>query len=163
MGAEVPEVVPQGDVHGPTGLELERGQGVDRFEDLPGLEDPLGVVGRTAHGHREDPSPGHDAGRKQLESYIQLEPSDIAVLSILGELCYHTNDYQTALSYLEQYLRHQPTDYRALMLLSDCYLNMGHQDSALVGYQKVLQLEPGYQPASDRIIELGQTVNTFES
>jgi hypothetical protein len=38
--------------------------------------------------------------------------------------------------------------------LAECYLLMGHTDSAILGYRRVLQLDPRFSKADDRLAAL---------
>jgi Flp pilus assembly protein TadD len=54
--------------------------------------------------------------------------------------------YLEAISLLEQALTAHP-DLETLLELADCYRQMGAQDSARLGYERVLQVFPGHPRA----------------
>jgi cytochrome c-type biogenesis protein CcmH/NrfG len=59
-------------------------------------------------------------------------------------------------------LQKYPSDVAALSRLSDCYLQLGHTDSALLGYRRVLQIDPAYTPAQQRLEKLLNSADSGE-
>lgn len=76
------------------------------------------------------------------------------IASILAGLYFGAERYSDALGLLEEQLRSKPTDVSTLFTLSECYLKMGHEGSAIIGYRRVLELSPGFEPAQKRLTEL---------
>ena len=75
---------------------------------------------------------------------------------IIGDLYSKLGEFDLAISYYEKYLQAIPHDPLAMYNLSECYLNMGHRDSAILGYQRVLQLDADFKPAQKRLTELAE-------
>lgn len=88
---------------------------------------------------------------KSLARYAELNPRDMAVVPVLGDLYAKLGKYKEAISFYEKSLMMNPQDTLVLFGLSECYLNMGHIDSAALGYQRVLRLDPGFKPARQRL------------
>ncbi len=81
---------------------------------------------------------------------------------VIADLYSSINDHRKALTYYERYLQKYPSDVAALSRLSDCYLQLGHTDSALLGYRRVLQIDPAYTPAQQRLEKLLNSADSGE-
>ncbi len=93
-----------------------------------------------------------------LEKYIELEPDQYEITALLGDLYKNLNDFGRAIRFYERYLKTYPTETRVLFSLSECYLIMGHSDSAILGFNRVLQIDPDFKPAQQKLLELQQPV-----
>jgi len=89
-----------------------------------------------------------------LSRYSANLDQEPEIARVLAELHSKTGDYQEALSHYEQFLSRCPADHKALFGLSECYLHMGHSDSASLGYRRVLEIEPNFEPARARLQSL---------
>jgi tetratricopeptide (TPR) repeat protein len=89
-----------------------------------------------------------------FRKYIAQHPEDSEIYSIMADLYSRTGDFAAALPLYEKSLRVNPGDYEAVFNLSECYLNLGHEESAKVGYYRVLELKPDFEPAQKRITQL---------
>ncbi len=78
---------------------------------------------------------------------LASEPDDYSVFSEAGELCSTYHLYASAISFYEKYLQRQPRDVIALHNLASCYAQTGNYDSARIGYDAALHIDPGYQPS----------------
>ena len=58
---------------------------------------------------------------------------------------------EKALQLYEILLNIEPNNERLLLTISDCYLLMGHEDSAVVGFERVLSLVPGHKFAQEQL------------
>jgi tetratricopeptide (TPR) repeat protein len=92
-----------------------------------------------------------------LEQYIELEPNQPAIWRILGDLHTRTGNFESAIVYFERCLKENSSDPVTLFGLSDCYLHMGHRDSAILGYRRILDLDPNFAPARQRLEQCEQT------
>ena len=96
-----------------------------------------------------------------FEKYIELSPDEAGIYQLVADLYFRQADFSRALANYEKHLAQNPVDARAIFAVSECYLHMGHRDSANIGYQRVLQIDPGCQPARERLEELsGRIVTT---
>ncbi len=93
-----------------------------------------------------------------LNKYIAMNSDDPQMRKILGDLHLGCSQFSEALAHYEHFLGSCPQDTGALFGLSECYLNMGHSDSALMGFKRVLELDPGCEPARKKIESLNQPV-----
>ncbi len=96
-----------------------------------------------------------------FEKYIELEPDRYEILPLLGDLYQNMNDCSKAMNYYERYLKMYPTAAGVLFNLSNCYLIMGHKDSAILGFTRILQIDPKFKPAQDKLLKLRQTVEKY--
>ncbi len=67
-------------------------------------------------------------------------------------------DYSSAISHYERYLAKAVATPIILHRISDCYLYMGHRDAAILGFQRALALDPGFEPSLERLRQLEQVV-----
>ena len=96
-----------------------------------------------------------------FEKYIELEPDRYEILPLLGDLYQNMNDCSKAMNYYERYLKMYPSAAGVLFNLSNCYLIMGHKDSAILGFTRILQIDPKFKPAQDKLLKLRQTVEKY--
>lgn len=94
-----------------------------------------------------------------LQKYLELEPDQIQFAQILGDICCELSWFEKAISYFEKYLAAAGAQAPAIFKLSECYLQLGHRDSAIVGYRRVIGLDPDHQPALERLAEYSVPVN----
>jgi tetratricopeptide (TPR) repeat protein len=95
-----------------------------------------------------------------LEHALAVSPDQSEIVHIIGDLHRQGGRFEQALAYYERYLVSHPADLLALFHLSECYLNMGHTDSAIMGYRRIIQLDPGFKPAQERLAALAQAGQT---
>ena len=93
--------------------------------------------------------------------YIESNPEDPEIVSIMADLCLKVGDFKAAMPLYENSLRRTPTDYSAIFNLSECYLNLGHEDSARIGYNRVLELNSDFEPAQKRLAQLEEISTTL--
>ncbi|MDZ4722880.1 MAG: tetratricopeptide repeat protein [candidate division Zixibacteria bacterium] len=96
----------------------------------------------------------------RFNQYLKLQYDDLTIQALVADLYCSLGHYQSAIKHLEYLLGRQPSDIHALLSLSDCYLNLGHPDSARMGYQRVLLLDCNCERARQRLQELATSVET---
>jgi tetratricopeptide (TPR) repeat protein len=87
-----------------------------------------------------------------------MNSSEPQIGKIIADLYLGCGQFFEALAHYEEFLGFFPHDTGALFGLSECYLNMGHSDSALLGFKRVLELDPGCEPARQKIESLAHPV-----
>lgn len=95
-----------------------------------------------------------DGACTALQRYIKSHPEAVEITNMLADIHFRCGRYSEALGFLEKHLIVKPDDTAALFMLSECYLHMGHQESAVIGYRRILKLDPGFAPAEGRLSEL---------
>ncbi len=90
--------------------------------------------------------------------YLQTNQDDHALKIVLAEAYKKEGEYEPALLQYESLLHIEPNNIALLYALSDCYLLMGHSDSALIGFRRVLSLKPDYKPAQEQINRLSSPI-----
>lgn len=101
-----------------------------------------------------------DEAREMLELALERQPDQPVVHHLLGDLAVAEGDFGAALPRYETVLRLQPQDSLALFRVAECYLALGHEDAAKLGFTKVLEQEPGFKPARQRLKALDQGPGT---
>ncbi|MDX9858174.1 MAG: tetratricopeptide repeat protein [candidate division Zixibacteria bacterium] len=89
-----------------------------------------------------------------LEAVAGSTDESADLVPVVGDLYRRLGQAGRALSFYERHLATNPGDTLALFHLSECYLALGHTDSARMGYRRILQIDPGFRPAQDRIAAL---------
>jgi tetratricopeptide (TPR) repeat protein len=67
-------------------------------------------------------------------------------------------NFRHAITSLESILTTYPDDRSTLYALSESYYFMGQRDAARIGFQRLLQLDPQCEPATQRLKELAEPV-----
>jgi len=93
-----------------------------------------------------------------FQKYLESSPNDTEIVGIVADLYSKSGDFATALPLYEKTLKVNPRDCIALFNLAECYLNMGHEDSARMGYTRVLQIDSEFEPAKKRLEQLQASV-----
>lgn len=93
-----------------------------------------------------------------LEKYCRKN-DDLPIISILGDLYLKLENHQKAMEYYEKYLAQNPHDFGTIYSISECYLLMGHRESAIIGYRRVIDIAPEFKPAYDRLNKLSEPVS----
>lgn len=75
---------------------------------------------------------------------------DYTLVSLMADSCKKEGDYDSAIQQYESLLHVEPNNIELLYKLSECYLLMGHRDSAIVGFSRILELNPNFQPAQEQ-------------
>ncbi|MBK7090981.1 MAG: tetratricopeptide repeat protein [bacterium] len=97
----------------------------------------------------------------KLSNYIDYAAEDFDVTYLVARLWFDLSNYSDALRYVEKCLLVHPRSPELVGFLADCYLKLGHIDSAKVGYERALMMNPDFAPAQhmlDEIEKLGGKV-----
>ncbi len=89
-----------------------------------------------------------------LQQCLEVDSQQVELYHVIGDLQVASGRHLDALNSYEKYLQKYPTDVTALCRLSDCYLALGHEDSAILGYRRVLELDPSFAPAEKRLADI---------
>ncbi|MCX6827575.1 MAG: tetratricopeptide repeat protein, partial [candidate division Zixibacteria bacterium] len=89
-----------------------------------------------------------------LEKYIEIAPEDTDIELAVGTIYFQMAKYAEAILHLEKYLSAQPKSIEGLFDISECYYHLGYSESAVIGYNQILRLNPDYQPAQKRLEEI---------
>lgn len=92
-----------------------------------------------------------DSGISNLQKYLQSNREDYPVRLVLADVYKNEGKYENALQQYESLLQIEPNNIQLLYALSECYLLMGHRDSAIIGFRRILTLKPDYKPAQEQI------------
>ncbi|MEK7774594.1 MAG: tetratricopeptide repeat protein [Candidatus Zixiibacteriota bacterium] len=98
-----------------------------------------------------------DRAISAFTEFLEKVPSATDVHLILGDLFCRTNDLPRAVQSFELFLSSCPTNPLVLFNLAECYFKMGHHSSALLGYRRVIALDPSASRAQSRIAEIEQS------
>jgi len=99
-----------------------------------------------------------DEAIASFEESLKLNSQQQDILQLLADLHFQQQNFTAALGFYEKALGLDPTNAVALYSLSECYRVMGHGDAAALGYRRVLQLNPGFEAARQKIALLEQPV-----
>ncbi len=89
-----------------------------------------------------------------LTEYLQTTPDDFTIERAVADILIKLGSYASAIQHLEKILQHNSTDIDALLAISECYENMGHVQSAQIGYNQILKIRPGHQKAEAHIARI---------
>ncbi len=89
-----------------------------------------------------------------LKKYSEIAPDDIQITLAIGGILAQNKHHAEAIPYYEKYLTSDPHNIEALFGISECYLNLGHIDSAAIGYRQILQIKSDFKPAISRLAEI---------
>lgn len=90
-----------------------------------------------------------------LETYNKIASDDFEIELAIGGLLAQMEDYAEAIPHFERYLTKTPNSIDGLFNISECYYKSGHIDSAAIGYKQILQINPDFVPARNRLAEIG--------
>ena len=94
-----------------------------------------------------------------LRRYSRLSENSAEIAPLMGDLCFHLERFEEAISLYEKRLQSDPANRNTLFKLAECYRHLGHHESALLGYRQVLAIDADFRPAIDRVGELSQPVH----
>jgi tetratricopeptide (TPR) repeat protein len=94
-----------------------------------------------------------------LEIYNKIAPDDREIELVIGGAFSQIGDFSAAIPHFEKFLSSYSTNIDGLFNISECYYNLGHIDSAVIGYKQILRLNPEFLPAKNRLSEI-ETTNT---
>ena len=93
-----------------------------------------------------------------LDKYLETNRQDKQIARMAADLHANSGEYSSAVSHYETVLASDPSDHASLYNLSECYLQMGHIDSARLGFERVLKLAPEFEQAQKRLFEITEVV-----
>lgn len=100
---------------------------------------------------------------RAFEQSLEHNDRQPDIYQILGDLFSAARDFGQALPLYERVLAIQPGDSLALFRVAECYLAMGHADAARLGFARVLERDPHFEPARERLARLsGQELTIGE-
>ncbi|MEW6049852.1 MAG: tetratricopeptide repeat protein [Candidatus Zixiibacteriota bacterium] len=101
------------------------------------------------------------AAVEPFERYLKAGSEDVEIRRLVADFHRADGDPARALPHLEAILKVEALDTDALLALADCYLQMGHKDAAILGYEQVLRFHPGHPAAARRLQELQDPAPTL--
>lgn len=105
----------------------------------------------------------YDESIEYFEKYLEYSPGEPNIFATLGDIYYNRKNYWKAISYYEQYIKHFPGQHEAILRLADCYFNLDKLDSAKLGYNAVLQIDPVNEIAKNRLSEITRFSEPLET
>lgn len=90
----------------------------------------------------------------KLSNYIDYATDDFDVTYLVARLWFDLSNYSDALRYVEKCLLVHPRSPELIGFLADCYLKLGHIDSAKLGYERALAMNPDFAPAQQMLDEI---------
>ena len=96
--------------------------------------------------------------RESAFSFVQImlksNLSNSSVYHDLGNLCIEIEEYDTAIELLEKYAKTSPADATVITNIATCYARIGKLESAIIGFQTALKLDPTCNQAAQNLIAL---------
>ncbi len=89
-----------------------------------------------------------------LERFTDMDREDMSAMGLLGDLYFAEGQCKQALEKYEKCLSGSPGDALGIYKLAECYRVMGHKDSAIMGYRRVLEIDPEFKPAQEKLSEI---------
>ncbi len=89
-----------------------------------------------------------------LKQYLDVTRTDFDILYLVSRLYFDNSDYAETINYLEKCLTLKPDSAQLVAFLADCYLKLGHVDSARLGYEQALKMDPAFEPAAEMLQQL---------
>lgn len=93
-----------------------------------------------------------------LERYLEVSSDEPEIRRLIADQYRAVGEHDSAIKHYEQILISEPQNVVALLGLSESYFLMGHRDAALLGFRRLLEIDPDCQPARDRISQLTESV-----
>lgn len=93
-----------------------------------------------------------------LTAYLSAMPDDLDVRCLVAQLLYDTGRYMETIEQIEICLQSAPGSAGLVALAADCYLKLGHSESAKLGYEHALKLDPNLTRARDALEGLIETL-----
>lgn len=78
---------------------------------------------------------------------LKENPLNADALQLLGVICYHSNNYDSAIQYFDTSLRLNPDNFEAYYNLGIVLQEKGDMNKAITSYQQAIQLNPGFSDA----------------
>ena len=92
--------------------------------------------------------------RSIAKQIIKNKMSRYDTYKLTGDECKARGELNLAIELYEKYLRVQPNDAPVIASIADCYARLGHLDSAKIGYQAALEINPACISAKENLAAL---------
>jgi tetratricopeptide (TPR) repeat protein len=86
-----------------------------------------------------------------LQDYLKLAGDDYDLLLMAAQIANHLQKFDEAINYIEKALGLNPGSVELLTLLGDCYYAAGFFESAKMGFEQALKINPKFRPARERL------------
>ena len=86
-----------------------------------------------------------------LRDYLELAMVDYDLLVVAAQIANHLRKLDEAIGYIEKALGMNPHSVQLLTLLGDCYFAGGFFESAKLGFEQALKIDPNFKPARERL------------
>ncbi len=103
------------------------------------------------------------AAKNYLLRLSELKMNDKELYRILGELCTRINEFLLGIDFYEKYIQANPQRIDVLNNIAACYAQLGNYQAAILGYQTVLEMEPGNVLAKENLVKLGRYLQSKSS
>jgi tetratricopeptide (TPR) repeat protein len=91
----------------------------------------------------------NDKAIAALARSVNLEPDQFIPRALLARLYYDASEFDLARQHAQTILDKKPTNFQATDILANCDMEMGKQNEALKGFEKLIEIAPesprGYQ------------------
>ncbi|MCF6154453.1 MAG: tetratricopeptide repeat protein [Candidatus Brocadia sp.] len=89
-----------------------------------------------------------------IQNILNSSPSNNSVYHDLGNLCIEIEEYEKAIELLEIHLKTSSTDATVITNIATCYAKLGKLESAIIGLQAALKIDPGCNYALQNLVVL---------
>jgi tetratricopeptide (TPR) repeat protein len=86
-----------------------------------------------------------------IQDVLKSKPSDNNVYLGLADLCIEIKDYRMAIEALGRFLENSPNDAKVIANIATCYVKLGNFDSAIMGFQAALAIDPACDLAAKNL------------
>ncbi len=100
-----------------------------------------------------------DRVEKFICNVLKSNPSDNNVFMSLADLCVEIENFTMAIEILERYLKIFPNDAKVIANIATCYARLGKLESAILGFQTALTLDPNCSIALKNLSVLKKNCN----
>lgn len=107
------------------------------------------VLLRTAETYATGPVKNLPIAEKLLNRVIELEPTNVEALQLLGDVIIDitTSRVSESVGKYNQILKLEPTNVEAMVKKSYIYERVGNKSAAIEGYEQAIKLDPTFGPA----------------
>lgn len=103
------------------------------------------------------------AAKQYLVKIADRDDIDPDLYHVLGELCTRIKEFRLGIDFYEKYLQKRPQQIGVLTNIASCYAQLGNYQAAVLGYQSVLEIDPGNELARKNLLELGRYLQKHKS
>ncbi|HDS02050.1 MAG TPA: tetratricopeptide repeat protein [candidate division Zixibacteria bacterium] len=91
-----------------------------------------------------------------LTDYLELAGEDYNLIVMAAEIAANLQKFDEAIKYGERALEINPHSPQLLTLLGDCYYSGGFLVSAKMSFEQALKIDPNFDPARQRILQINE-------